>query len=55
MRLAGAAGSIDLPQAMFSVGGAAKQVATNGTGVQVEKAAEIPAETRKRLYQLLAE
>lgn len=54
-RLAGAAGFIDLRQAMASVGAAAKQVATNGTEEQVEKAAEILTETRKHLYQLLAE
>jgi len=54
-RLAAAPGDIDLRQTMFSVGAAAKQVATTGTSEQVAKADEILAETRRRLYQLLAE
>ncbi len=54
-RLAATAGSTDLRQTVSAIGAAAKQVAMNGTEDQVDRAAEILTETRKRLYQLLAE
>jgi DNA-binding PadR family transcriptional regulator len=50
-----AAGSVDLRHLMSTVASAAKQVAANGTEEQVEQAAELLTETRKRLYRLLAE
>ena len=54
-RMAETAGIRDLHEAVFSVGAATKQVARNGGEEQIEKAAEILVDARKRLYQLLAE
>ena len=54
-RLAATVGSVDLRHLMSTLGGAVKQVASSGTDDQIDKAAEILTETRKRLYQLLAE
>ena len=48
-------GGVDLREAVESIGAAARQVATTGTPEQATKAAEILVETRKRLYQILAE
>jgi DNA-binding PadR family transcriptional regulator len=44
-----------LRQAVFSLGGAVKQVALTGSGEDVQKALEILREARKRIYALLAE
>ncbi len=54
-RLAGSAGASELRDAVSSLAAAAKQVATTGTAEQVEKAAGIVTDARKKLYQLLAE
>lgn len=54
-RLAGSAGFTDLRQGVFAIGSATKQIARTGTEDQAKRAAEILAETRQRLYQLLAE
>jgi DNA-binding PadR family transcriptional regulator len=54
-RLAASPADVDLRQSMFSLAAAAKQVVTSGTAEQVMRADEILTETRKRLYQLLAE
>ena len=44
-----------LRQAVFQLGGAAKQVGMSGSDAQVVEALAILAEARKRLYTLLAE
>jgi len=44
-----------LRKGVFQIGAAAKQVGTAGSAEQVEKALEILAEARKRIYELLAE
>lgn len=44
-----------LRKAVFQIGAAVKQVGTTGSSEQVEKALEILADARKRLYELLAE
>ncbi|MEO8557227.1 MAG: PadR family transcriptional regulator [Actinomycetota bacterium] len=54
-RLAPSAGDIDLRKTVFSVGAAAKQVASTGSPEQVAQAEAILTEARKRLYRLLAE
>ena len=54
-RLAGSAGFTDLRDGVVSIGSATRQIARTGTEDQMKKAAEILAETRQRLYQLLAE
>ena len=44
-----------LRKGVFQIGAAAKQVGTTGSAEQVDKTVEILAETRKRIYALLAE
>jgi len=44
-----------LRKGVFQIGAAAKQVGTTGSAEQVEKALEILADARKRIYELLAE
>jgi len=44
-----------LRKGVFQIGAAAKQVGTTGSSAQVEKALEILADARKRIYELLAE
>jgi len=44
-----------LRQAVFSLGGAVKQVAATGSADDVQKALEILREARKRVYALLAD
>jgi DNA-binding PadR family transcriptional regulator len=44
-----------LRQAVFQVAGAAKQVGAGGTAEQVQAALDILNETRRRIYQLLAD
>lgn len=46
---------LTLREAGFAVGAAVMQVARAGTSAQVEKATEILNETRRKLYQILAE
>ena len=48
-------GAVDLRQAVASVAAAAMQVGTNGTPEQLTRAEQILTDTRKKLYQLLAE
>ena len=43
-----------LRRGVFQIGAAAKQVGTTGSAEQVEKALEILADARKRIYELLA-
>jgi len=51
----GAEGSrFKLRKAVFQIGAAAKQVGTTGSSEQVDKALEILAEARQRIYELLA-
>jgi DNA-binding PadR family transcriptional regulator len=54
-RLAPSAGDIDLRKTVFSLGAAAKQVATSGTTEQIAQAHEVLTQARKDLYGLLAE
>ena len=44
-----------LRKAVFQIASAAKQVGTTGSSEQAEKALEILADARKRIYELLAE
>lgn len=44
-----------LRKAVFQIGAAVKQVGTTGSSEQVEKALEILADARQRIYELLAE
>ena len=44
-----------LRKAVFQIGAAVKQVGTAGSAEQVDKTLEVLAETRKRIYALLAE
>ena len=43
-----------LRKGVFQIGAAAKQIGTTGSAEQVEKALEILADARKRIYELLA-
>ena len=45
---------VKLGQATFQLGDAARQVGMSGTPEQVQKAIDLLAETRRKLYQLLA-
>ena len=44
-----------LRKAVFQIGAAVKQIGTTGSSEQVDTTLEILAETRKRIYSLLAE
>jgi DNA-binding PadR family transcriptional regulator len=46
---------VKLGQAAFQLGDAARQVGMSGTPEQVDKALEVLAEARRKLYQLLAD
>jgi DNA-binding PadR family transcriptional regulator len=44
-----------LRKAVFQIGAAVKQVGTSGSSEQVDKAIEILADARRRIYEVLAE
>ncbi|MGV1004761.1 MAG: PadR family transcriptional regulator [Candidatus Nanopelagicales bacterium] len=54
-QVSGSDDSLDLRQVIAQTVGAIIQVATHGTADQRDKAVEILAETRRRLYELLAD